>query len=182
MEMTYDYQTTVMFPPKSLECIHNFPRDFHRHLSKIYPNSQKPLNGNIFYKIRKYNRAEDKHAEDHCWCMLLKSKARDLKQLLKHLGYTAAFDRLLVIPALWTDIQLGILHQFLMLHCNQELLSYLQIIYNYWFRLLDRNNYLLGLVDCNTCCLLHCKAPIILQETERLLNCRWKTNHYSHLF
>ena len=95
--------------------------------------------------------------------MLSKSKARDLKQLLKHPDFTAAFDRLLVIPALWTDIQLGMLHIFLTLHCDEELLSYLGMIYKYWFNICGGEVTLLKLIDSSTCRRLQCRAPAISQ-------------------
>ena len=93
--------------------------------------------------------------------MLSKSKSRDLKQLLKHRGFTAAFDRLLVIPALWTDIQLGMLHLFLTLHCDEELLSYLDMIYHYWFNVCEGRFPLLKLIDSSTCRRLQSRAPVV---------------------
>ena len=197
-------QFTIMFPPKSLECIHgwhrllaarklpfdehwwpvdlyvrlpgiylsitiiiyltpvlDFPLSFLRHLGEYYPNSQRFSDGDIFYKIRKYHHQGDKQAEDHWWCLLSKAKAKDLKQLLKHVKLISAFDRLLVLPALWTDIQLGILHRLLPLHCQEEVLSYLDNIYLYWFYILDGNEALMQAVDISTCRQLQCRAPTI---------------------
>ena len=68
---------------------------------------------------------------------------------------------MLVLPALWTDIQLGILHRLLTLHCQEELLSYLHNIYLYWSYILDGNKGLMQAVDIFTCRQLQCRAPTI---------------------
>ena len=82
------------------------------------------------------------------------SKANDLKQLLKHEELVRAFDKLLPIPALWTDMQLAVLHLLVPLHCNEEIVSYLAVVEKYWFNILDGRDEFLGKLDSKTCRLL----------------------------
>jgi hypothetical protein len=58
-------------------------------------------------------------AEKRWWARLSKSKRKDLKQLLKHEGFTMAFDALLAIPGIWVGLRIGMLHKLIAMKCDE---------------------------------------------------------------
>jgi len=93
--------------------------DASRKLIEGYANTQRFSDGEIFWKIRFYNRACDTRAEQKWWARLTETKRKDLKQLLKHNAFAHAFDNLLEMPGLWQPIKLGTLHRLLVLKCHE---------------------------------------------------------------
>lgn len=58
-------------------------------------------------------------SEKRWWARLSKDKRKELKQFLKHERFTAAFDALLVIPALWIGLRIGMLHKLISMRCDE---------------------------------------------------------------
>jgi hypothetical protein len=84
-----------------------------------YMNEQKPSDGEIFRKIRLYNRQREEQAENRWWARLDNSKPKDLRQLVKRRTLISAFDKLIDMPGLWVKVQLGALHRLLVLRCDE---------------------------------------------------------------
>lgn len=100
-------------------------------LVEKYENEQPFSDGDILWRIRHYFHSKDKSRENIWWARLTPAKQRDVKQLLKNDKFAAAFDNLLDKPGLWTGIQLGTLHRFLTLRCDEVCLKiyfYINII------------------------------------------------------
>lgn len=66
----------------------------------------------------------DDSGEREWWSRLTKGKDQDLHQLIRHPQFCQAFDKLLVFPGLWTGLQLGSLHRFLSLKCDEVCIGY----------------------------------------------------------
>ena len=84
-----------------------------------YSNEQKPSDGEVFRKIRYYHLKNDTKSENRWWALLDGSKPKDLKQLLKNSHFAKAFDALVEMQGLWEPIQIGALHRFLTLKCDE---------------------------------------------------------------
>lgn len=84
-----------------------------------HAHEQKPSDGEIFWKIRHYQRCGDEDAENSWWAYLDHSKPKDLRQLMKKPKLISAFDDLLDMPGLWATIQLGTLHRLLTMKCDE---------------------------------------------------------------
>jgi hypothetical protein len=84
-----------------------------------YSNEQKPSDGEIFRKIRLYQRENNEDAQKRWWSRLEKSKPKDLRQLFRRPSLVAGFDALLDMPGLWAKLQLGALHRLLVLKCDE---------------------------------------------------------------
>jgi hypothetical protein len=86
---------------------------------ELYSNEQRPSDGEIFRKIRLYHRENDVLSENQWWACLDNSKLRNLRQLLKNGPLTSAFDSLMDMPGLWTNVRLGALNRLLALKCDE---------------------------------------------------------------
>ena len=53
------------------------------------------------------------------WARLQGNRLRNLKGLLRHVEFTAAFDALLDVPGLWSGMQLTTLHKLTALKFNE---------------------------------------------------------------
>ena len=92
-------------------------------LVEKYENEQPFSDGEILWRIRYYHRQIEKSTENIWWARLTSAKQRDVKQLLRNNDFAAAFDNLLDKPGLWSGIQLGTLHRFLTLRCDEVCLN-----------------------------------------------------------
>jgi hypothetical protein len=88
-------------------------------LNEEYLNEKSPSDGEIFYKIRHYNLANDEANELKWWARLTETKRKDLKQLMRDTRYASAFDSMLPWPGLWAPVKLGSLHRLLCLKCDE---------------------------------------------------------------
>ena len=84
-----------------------------------YLNKQKPLDGEVFYKIRYYYLKKDTKLENRQWALLDGSKPKDLRQLLKNSHFAKAFNALVEMQGLQEPIQIRALYRFLTLKCNK---------------------------------------------------------------
>ena len=113
-----------------------------------YDNELPFSDGEIFRNIRLHAGDENRDQENKWWARLSTSKRKDVRQLLKTPEFSSAFDKLVDKQGLWTNLQLGTLHRFLTLRCDevcfyhhlietviknlQELLQYLKHISETW--------------------------------------------------
>lgn len=108
--------------PLGVDCLYvsldlpNVPRE---RLIEEFLNEGAPTDGEIFYKIRQYNKDNDKANELKWWARLTETKRKDLRQLLKYQRYVDIFDSMLQWPGLWTPIKLGCLHRLLGMRCDE---------------------------------------------------------------
>lgn len=109
---------------------------------ELYSNEQKPLDGEIFQKIRLYHRENDQEAQKRWWSLLEKSKPKDLRQLFRRPLLAAGFDALIDMLGLWAKLQLGALHRLLVLKCD-EVCVHLDTLLSFLIRI--GNNALLRL-------------------------------------
>ncbi|KAL9057395.1 MAG: hypothetical protein Q9162_002340 [Coniocarpon cinnabarinum] len=85
----------------------DIPQRTARGVIEEYSNAVPYTDGEIFWRIRAYNRNGDHRAEKRWWARLSHTKQKDLQQLLRNRALTEAFDDLLDAPGLWRSIQLG---------------------------------------------------------------------------
>jgi hypothetical protein len=88
-------------------------------LTEGFVNEEGPGDGELYYKIRMYNK-EQRSSLEAKWTTWLKgNRAANLNGLTKHKGMTEAFDALLDIPGLWQDMQLTKLHKLIGLYTHE---------------------------------------------------------------
>jgi hypothetical protein len=95
------------------------PNELITRIIESHTNEQKPSDGEVFRKIRFYHQKQDQLSEHRWWACLDHSKPKDLRQLLKKQLITAAFDAMVDMPGLWSNVQLGALHRLLALKCDE---------------------------------------------------------------
>ncbi|KAF3138944.1 hypothetical protein TWF569_008639 [Orbilia oligospora] len=111
------------------------PKLIYDELRDTFDNSQGFLDGEIFRKILLFQ--DNATSAKKWWARLSKTKANDLKQLLKLHTTTEAFKQLLPYRGLWYCIRLGSFHRLLSIKCTEELLHYLRRIHGFWAQVLD---------------------------------------------
>ncbi|KAK6336917.1 hypothetical protein TWF718_009705 [Orbilia javanica] len=104
-------------------------------LRDTFDNSQGFSDGEIFRRILFFQ--DDVASAKKWWARLTKTKACDLKQLLKLHTTTEAFKQLLPYRGLWHCIKLGSFHRLLSIKCTEEILHYLKTIYGFWAAVLE---------------------------------------------
>lgn len=109
---------------------------------EAFGNEQPFSDGEIFHKILYYRQRNDDESENRWWSRLTSTKEKDLRQLLKNKRFQDAFYALNDIPELFYPIQLGTLHRFLGLKCDEEILNYLERILIKWNQILGRETIL----------------------------------------
>ena len=94
-------------------------------LGEDYSNSLNFADGEIYGKIRDYQRRNKPFAERRWRAYLSKSKQKGLGQLLKRERYKDAFDALLVVRGLWPGpgFSLGNMQELLVMRFDEVCLT-----------------------------------------------------------
>ncbi|ELR07358.1 hypothetical protein GMDG_08373 [Pseudogymnoascus destructans 20631-21] len=128
-------------------------------LVEEYSNEEKPSDGEIYYKMRRYHFQRNFNFEMR-WKARLRGKRKGyLLTLTRNETLTAAFDDLLDIPGLWGGMKISTLHTVMALKCDTELLHYLRRIKQVWSDLVRDNKAAMGKIDQATVKALEMKAP-----------------------
>jgi len=88
-------------------------------LAEEYANEGQSFDGEIYRKIREYHGKNERSNEARWWARLSSHKSRNLKQLLQHKEFTAAFDSFLEIPALLGGMRTSTLHKMFAIRCDE---------------------------------------------------------------
>lgn len=88
-------------------------------LKEEFFNQRVLSDGEIYRMIRLYQFQQNEVLERRWKTRLLGSRLKNLNELLKHDGITAAFDDLLVIPGLWSGMRITTLHAMLATKCDE---------------------------------------------------------------
>lgn len=86
-----------------------------------YSNQNKPSDGEIYRKIRQYER-EGNICFKRRWKARLSTHGwRSLQQLFNHRDgeLTTAFDNLLDVPGLWDGMRISTLHKMIGMKCDE---------------------------------------------------------------
>src|SRR5437764_4164907 len=92
---------------------------------------------------------------------LTNCKRVSISQMLKDKELVKAFDMLLVFPGLWKGLELGNIQKHQALHCDEEILHYLEHIYNTWNEITLGNPIIQQAVDIQTVQSLQSRAPSV---------------------
>ena len=90
-------------------------------LVEEYSNEEKPSDGEIYRKIRQYERDGNVYFQKRWKSRLSNHGRRNLRQLFDHGDgeLVAAFDSLLDIPGLWDGMRLSTLHKVMGIKCDE---------------------------------------------------------------
>ena len=88
-------------------------------LTEEYASEGQLFDGEVYRKIREYHFKNERSNETRWWARLSSHKFRNLKQLLQHKDFTAAFDSLLEIPALLEGMRISTLHKMFAIRCDE---------------------------------------------------------------
>ena len=93
-----------------------------------YSNEKAPSDGEVYYKVRQYEREANAQFKKRWMARLSSNKEKRFRQLSSHEDVCAAFDALLAIPALLVHgMKLGSLPQALALKCDEVYISCLSL-------------------------------------------------------
>lgn len=88
-------------------------------LIEKYFNKAKLADGEVYCKIRQYYLEKNINFEKRWWTHLTPHCSKNLKQLLQHNEFTAAFDALLEIPGLWVGIRISTIRKMIAIKYNE---------------------------------------------------------------
>ncbi|KAJ6112292.1 hypothetical protein N7523_002114 [Penicillium sp. IBT 18751x] len=131
-------------------------------LVEEYANERKPTDGEIYRKIRQYEGEYDETFRERWFVRLSRSNQERLDQLdsKKNRRIRSAFDRLLTIPGLWPGgMRISVLHRLIASGCVEEILAYLNHIWNFWSSLVASDHASMKKIDQNTVEYLQLLAP-----------------------
>jgi hypothetical protein len=129
-----------------LTTFEDIPQDraeFIRFLQEHYPNHRRPTDGLIYQKIRYYqghlNGPRNKIAENQWWaaleCVPNAKKGKYLRSFLEHQSFPRAFDALLPIGGILTDMKIGVLHKLLAMRCDEVRVNCLSLSQSHTFNM-----------------------------------------------
>ncbi|KAI9883966.1 MAG: hypothetical protein M1823_004244 [Watsoniomyces obsoletus] len=136
-------------------------------LEEEYENSVSYPDGEVFRKIRWYQQQNEKLLEGKWWARLTDCKQRGLRQVLRHPGLIKAFDKLLDFPGLWAHIPLGNFPRVLTVKCDEEIIHYLEHVYQAWTCFTCGRPSLQEAVDAATVEALQLRAPAASRRDRR---------------
>ena len=87
-----------------------------------YSHGTKFSDGDIYRKVREYQKVDHDHSANAWIQKLSKCKQIGLKLLLERKGLVKAFDNLIDFPGLWSGLELGNIRKILALHCDEVIL------------------------------------------------------------
>lgn len=87
-------------------------------LIEEYSNEEKPSDGEIYYKMRRYHFQRNFSFEMRWKARLRGKRQQYLLTLTRNEAMTAAFDDLLDIPGLWGGMKITTLHKMMALKCD----------------------------------------------------------------
>lgn len=95
-------------------------------LADVYDYQRQPDDGDFYFNIRKFQGyyGDANPYFENIWLARLKANKNSNKlfdQLTKHKKFSAAFDKLLDIPALFGGFRLSVIHQLLSMKCDEVL-------------------------------------------------------------
>ncbi|KAK6592219.1 hypothetical protein H4I96_12079 [Botrytis cinerea] len=132
-----------------------------RSLIEEYSNEDKPSDGEIYRKVRQYEREGNILFKKRWMARLTDHGRRSLRQLFDYEDgeLTAAFDKLLDVPGLWSGMRISTLHKLLDMKCYEETLHYLEHIRQFWHRIFRGDKNALSRVNNFDVKSLELKAP-----------------------
>ena len=94
-----------------------------RDLKPVLVEDEKtPDDGEFYCKIRQHQLSANECFAQRWWARLAaaaRRKKQNLRRLLRHPAYTAAFDCQLQIPGLAEGMNLGVLHTMFAMRCDE---------------------------------------------------------------
>jgi hypothetical protein len=90
-----------------------------------HSNKEKLSDGEIYYKIRQYERERNLYLKNRWKAQLSKHGQRNFQQLIDHEHLAAAFDDLLDIPGFWDGMRMSTLHNMLSMKCDEVSLLFI---------------------------------------------------------
>ncbi|KAJ5737432.1 uncharacterized protein N7483_002557 [Penicillium malachiteum] len=134
--------------------------DLYNWLIDEYSNERLQSDGEIYRRIRQYQREANAHFEARWVARLSENKARRLRALESRPRIRTAFDCLLALPALLVHgMQIGSLPEVLASNCDEEICHALTELYRYWSSLVGDDPAKMLRIDVHTVSTLQLLAP-----------------------
>jgi hypothetical protein len=112
-----NFSESLQFIGISDICVLDLSPELRAMLSEQYSNAARFSDGEIYQRMRHYQG--DKFAEARWWARLSNNKQKNLKQLLKHDAFTAAFNALLPIPGFRSDFRIAMIPKIIAMKCDE---------------------------------------------------------------
>lgn len=124
-----------------------------------YFHQTAPSDGDIFRKVRTYDEANRHEDVDEWRGRLSKGKRTALRSIELRPRLLGKLDQLRCFPGLWEGFHLGLMERHLALHATEEMLHYLQHIYEVWDRITLHSSSAQEATDTATVLNLELRAP-----------------------
>ncbi|KAJ3499714.1 hypothetical protein NLG97_g109 [Lecanicillium saksenae] len=151
-----------------------------RDLAEEYANEQRPDDGEFYYKIREYQGVfgRENLRLQKLWEARLGAtspsgdRKKSLDRLFEHQKFSAAFDAFRHLPALYEGFSISLASKMMTMHCEEELLHYLQHVKDFWYFIFDDNESDMRKLDRSSVQALQLKAPGSCEKQARRLRAR----------
>ncbi|WQF77137.1 hypothetical protein CDEST_02151 [Colletotrichum destructivum] len=124
---------------------------------------------NAFWEVLRSKECNDARLTHRLESSLSDHKRRCVRQIAKHQVFYRAFVNLSGIPGIRAGLVIGNLHRLITLKCDEEVVNYLQHIYDTWLRLAGGVVSNLGKIDSFTVQSLEHRCPRFSAQDERAL-------------
>ncbi|KAJ5461024.1 uncharacterized protein N7458_002576 [Penicillium daleae] len=143
--------------------LNDISEDLETSLIEEYANEKQPTDGEIYRKVRQYE-SDGNRVLRQKWLMRLSSdwKRQRMEQLNKESNerLRGGFDKLLVIPGLWPNgMRVSMFHRVIALTSIEEILTYLDHIYETYSSFVGGNLHALRRIETETVLEMQLKAP-----------------------
>lgn len=126
-----------------------------------YYHQTPSSDGEVFTQLRRYKEAGLPEFAEEWRTRLSGPKKACLRVIQKRDGLLQKLDQLRVFPGLWKDFQLGNFQKYVALHCEEEMMHYLQHVYQTWATITVNEPSLQHAVDAETVRYLELRTPVI---------------------
>ncbi|KAK8036649.1 hypothetical protein PG993_008632 [Apiospora rasikravindrae] len=151
---------------------------FIRNESEAFLQEVSFSDGAIYRKVRHYADKKD-YAQCYKWIRRLSTcKRKNLLHLLRQKplpdkldkqSIIKSFDLLLPFTGLWDGLELGNIHKHLALHCDEQIIHFIQHIRRSWNHIFQGLEAFRGLVDIQSVRILQFKTPSASQHDRELI-------------
>ncbi|KAK2743936.1 hypothetical protein CKAH01_18365 [Colletotrichum kahawae] len=120
-----------------------------------------------FFEILRRKKNHQTRQVHHLEDLLSLNQKRGVRQIAEHPQFRRAFEKLAGIPGIRPGMSTGSLHKFNSLRCDEEIVNYLELIYDIWLHVVWGMESNLVKVDEDTVQLLELKCPGFSTRDER---------------
>ncbi|KAK1712239.1 uncharacterized protein BDZ83DRAFT_105342 [Colletotrichum acutatum] len=125
------------------------------------------IESDAFFEILRHKKNHQTRQVHRLEDLLSPNQKRGVRQIAEHPQFRRAFEKLAGIPGIRSGMLTGSLHKFTSVRCDEEIVNYLELIYDIWLHVVGGIESNLVKIDKDTVQLLELKCPGFSTRDER---------------